>query len=207
MATHKDKLGTNIIVGDVVVYANGSYANLSIGMVTKRNPIMVCITGNSNVHPGQCLVITDKYKSEFSERYNKLYSRSKPKFKEDVKAKNPAMRYKLRVKGMEGSKRVCLVVSVLTDGIVDIPVEQLGNFSAYDAKVIARRTNGEWNRGVTDSLRLVNSYYNESPKTLNLPTKLMLKFFNSVPSQSCILRSFDDMNECNEYLRSIGVDV
>lgn len=203
--THKDYLGAEVKVGDVIVYADGKYADLNTGMITKRNPIMLQVNGSGNVNPSQCMVVTDKYKVEFPEKYGALYATHKPKFQKDAKAPKAVIRYLLSIKTNKENDRVSLIVTVLTDGQPDKTIDQLGNFRDGRTR-LARKTTGSWRTSLTDKLRFCDSY-SSSPRTLELPAKIMKAFFGAIPDKTEILETFDDMRECKEYLQSNGVEV
>ena len=204
--THKDFLGDEIQVSDIVVYANGSYANLSTGMVTKRNPVMVTINGNSVVHPGQCMIITNKYMNEKPRSYAKMLEDYKGDFSKDDAKPKEVMRYRVCIKTQLNSGRVSLVCNVLANGHPDKSINELGTFGSGPAMRITRKLIG-WNGSVTDDLRISVRSYSENAKSTELPAKLMKKFFNTIPSHTTILQTFDDMAECKMYLNLKGVDV
>lgn len=202
MTQYKDYLGVEIVVGDVVVHGSGSYADIGTGMVTKRNPVMLQVNGNGNVNPSQCMIITDKYKEEG--RYDDMHKMYKDKFQKDAKAPKPKMRYNLKIKTFNDD-RVALVVNVNTDGAYDKPVESLGNFK-YGTDYLIRKTEGRYTSKLTEELRLYTGY-SSSPRQHELPAKMMMKFFGGIPTETSIIMTFDDMQDCKDYLTQNGVTV
>jgi len=205
MTTHKDYLGTDIQVGDVVVYSDGKYADLNTGMVTKRNPILLQVNGSGSVSPSQCMVITKKYKTEFNPKYLTLLNKFQPMFKKDARAPRAVKRYTLHLMEHINSDYISVVVNVLVNGKNDKLVKDLGNFKTYGNSMIVRMSDGKWRSGVTDQLTITNDYRHR--KYVELPAKLLQKYFGNVPDKAEVVADFDHMEACKDYLKSVGVSV
>ena len=115
MADYKDKMGTVINVGDVIVYGCSSYADIYTGIVTKRNPTLVQVNGTANANPRQSLVVTEQFKKMHPEPYKKLFDAYKDKFQKDVKARD-VIRYLIKIVPMNTSTELALIVVVLVNG-------------------------------------------------------------------------------------------
>lgn len=111
----EDSLGEVIVVGDVVVYATGSYADTGIDMVTKINPVTIKV-GGSDKSSNNTVVITEMYKRDHKEAYHQLLERRQKHFCYDKpKAKKPKVRYIIQLSDVDGEP--CLVCKRLVDGV------------------------------------------------------------------------------------------
>jgi hypothetical protein len=204
---HTDKLGTEIKVGDIVVSGGGKYANIHIGMVTKRNPTMVRVGQADSVNPSECLIVTDKYKTEFPEKYQKMYDKSKGLFEGDAKKPNPTMRYLIEGLSTDKGGKVALVIKVLADRkeLTSISVEDvLVKFKySYDKLQVIRKAKGYT---LTDELAVARSGWPDR-KYLEIPAKAIKKLFGEVPDTTSIIDLFDSMTVCKLYLKALGVSV
>lgn len=206
---HTDTLGTEIKVGDVVVSGNGKYADIHISMVTKRNPTMIRVGCDTQVHPSQCLVITDKYRTEFPQKFQEMFDKNKGFFETDAKKPNPTMRYLINCLTNSTNGDVVLVVHVLADGAKQSTIlveKELARFdSRYDDLKVVRTTEGSsWSRKLTDNLKTSTSGWPER-KYVELPAKLIKKVFGGVPDTTTIMETFGSLDECKDYLKNLGV--
>jgi hypothetical protein len=208
---HTDNLGTEIKVGDIVVSGGGKYANIHIGMVTKRNPTMVRCGEYDQINPKECLVITDKYKTEFPALYQKMYDENKKHFTADAKKPNPTMRYSIRTGTHPITSQVILTIYVFsnTDKVVTPLVqERLTRYSdGYSDIKVIRTTEGikSWNRKLSNTLKVSKGGW-PARKYVELPAKIIKKYFGEVPDSTEIVDMFDNKDFCLAYLKSIGVE-
>lgn len=200
---HTDNLGKVILTGDIVVSGGGKYANIHIGIVTKRNPIMITVNGGDNVNPKECLVITEMYKKSHPTHYDNLYNTYKDHFKVDAKKPNAVMRYRLQAFTHVDNDKVSLVICVLTDGRFDKEIKTLGDFK-YGSESLVRTTSGGWRPTLKDGLCW--SRYSHDGKRALLPAKIVKKYFGGVPLESGIVETFDNMQECKDFYKTKGVE-
>jgi hypothetical protein len=206
MATHNDYLGTEVQVGDIVVYSDSKYADLNTAMVTKRNPTLLQVNGYHGVSAKQCMVVTDKYMKEFNQQYLDMLNKYQSKFQKDAKAPRAVKRYTLTLMDHKDSKAVSLAVNVIVDGKKDKNICDLGDFTTYGyTNIVRKQTDDIWRTGVTDDLELSDRWRDR--KFIELPAKLLQKYFGNVPEEAGIVAEFDDMEACKDYLKSVGVSV
>jgi hypothetical protein len=207
---HTDNLGTEIKVGDIVVSGGGKYANIHIGMVTKRNPTMVRCGEYDQINPKECLVITDKYKTEFPALYQKMYDENKKHFTADAKKPNPTMRYVVRGDVNGDTGKVALTIYVYTDREkVSTPnIDSiLTQYESFDRVQVIRKTDGsKWRQKLTDELEVSRSGWPDR-KYLEIPAKSIKNYFGAVPDTTTIVAFFGSMDECKADLKAMGVSV
>lgn len=203
MADYKDKMGTEIEVGNVIVYGCGSYADIYIGMVTKRNPTLVQVNGNANANPKQSLVITDQYKKYHAKKYKDMYDKYKDKFQKDVKTRD-VIRYLVDVAPHEDNNKVSVIVKIQLNGVLQ-PLKGEDFIANRLCKKIVRSSRSP-SMVVKDSLK-ISRYGYPDKRTRELPAKIIKSTFGGVPTESTIIETFDNMDLCKKYLQSIGVQV
>lgn len=204
--SHIDKLGVPIKVRDIVVTGSGSYADISIGVVTKLNPIMIQVNGSGNANPSESLVITDMYKTEKPVTYLNLMDRFKDKFDDTTKVRRPKLRYCLKVNHYVDSNRVALILLTMVDGKVTNDTHTLGDFVGYNSLMVVRVPKGRYSSAMSDELTLcARSYHHDTSKYL--PAKFIRKTLGGVPTDSEIVTNFTDLDQCKSFLTSKGVKV
>lgn len=198
----EDMFGTPIKVGSFVAYPTvGECKGLSVGVVTSFTPLMFRVSGcdlassSSIIDIG--IILSDEEKQELTDKYSKLFDKESEK----IKPKKEKMEYVLSLVGNSFQKKKEVHLRVEVSKGVFHP-KALSFSSPYPKGLSFPCTIHLLKERGNEHLTLTPHVW----RNKEVSAKWVKKVCGYVPTESCLVDTFKDLETATKELERLGVD-